>query len=179
MVLSLRTVHTHTHVRSHKFTMAVLRACVRRQVTLYPEIIIPPSFFFQVHHTTSFPEFHVDWMSPEEVSLHRENASSQIYRGISASLGFKKPTGYRLFRGYKELCQHAGKRAPLSFANFFMAHAKLLLQNVCTAACPQNIVVLLLLLIVVVASVVLACSALLMLRRKKCGGGSGGRAEQK
>ncbi|TRY71739.1 hypothetical protein TCAL_08151 [Tigriopus californicus] len=60
----------------------------------------------QVHHTTSFPEFHVDWMSPEEVYLHRENTSSQIYRGISASLGFKKPTGYRLFRGYKELCQH-------------------------------------------------------------------------
>ncbi len=63
----------------------------------------------QVHHTTSFPEFHVDWMSPEEVYLHRENAPSQLYRGISASLGFKKPQGYRLFRGYKELCQHTGE----------------------------------------------------------------------
>ena len=29
----------------------------------------------------SFPEFHVDWMSPEEVYLHRENTSSQLYRG--------------------------------------------------------------------------------------------------
>ncbi len=66
------------------------------------------SFLQQVHHTTSFPEFHVDWMSPEEVYLHRENTSSQIYRGISASLGFKKPTGYRLFRGYKDLAQHTG-----------------------------------------------------------------------
>ena len=63
----------------------------------------------QVHHTVNFPEFHVDWMSPEEVYLHRENAPSQIYRGISASLGFKKPSGNRLFRGYKELCQHNGK----------------------------------------------------------------------
>ena len=63
----------------------------------------------QVHHTVNFPEFHVDWMSPEEVYLHRENAPSQIYRGISASLGFKKPSGNRLFRGYKELCQHSGK----------------------------------------------------------------------
>ena len=62
-----------------------------------------------MHHTVNFPEFHVDWMSPEEVYLHRENAPSQIYRGISASLGFKKPSGNRLFRGYKELCQHNGK----------------------------------------------------------------------
>ena len=61
-----------------------------------------------MHHTVNFPEFHVDWMSPEEVYLHRENAPSQIYRGISASLGFKKPPGNRLFRGYKELCQHNG-----------------------------------------------------------------------
>ena len=67
----------------------------------------------QVHHTVNFPEFHVDWMSPEEVYLHRENAPSQIYRGISASLGFKKPSGNRLFRGYKELCQHNGKQRSL------------------------------------------------------------------
>ena len=41
----------------------------------------------------NFTEFHVDWMSPEEVYLHRENTSSQLYRGISASLGFRKPVG--------------------------------------------------------------------------------------
>ena len=40
-----------------------------------------------------FTEFHVDWMSPEEVYLHRESTSSQLYRGISASLGFRKPVG--------------------------------------------------------------------------------------
>ena len=32
-------------------------------------------------------------MSPEEVYLHRESTSSQLYRGISASLGFRKPVG--------------------------------------------------------------------------------------
>ena len=37
----------------------------------------------QIHHTMSFPDFHVDWMSPEEVYLHRENTSSQLYRGNS------------------------------------------------------------------------------------------------
>ena len=35
----------------------------------------------------------MDWMSPEEVYLHRESTSSQLYRGISASLGFRKPVG--------------------------------------------------------------------------------------
>ncbi len=75
------------------------------------------SLLQQVHHTTSFPEFHVDWMSPEEVYLHRENTSSQIYRGISASLGFKKPTGYRLFRGYKDLAQHTGDKALKIYCN--------------------------------------------------------------
>jgi hypothetical protein len=55
-------------------------------------------FLLQIHHTINFPEFHIDWMSPEEVYMHRENASSQLYRGITASLGFKKPLGQRLFR---------------------------------------------------------------------------------
>jgi len=41
--------------------------------------------------------------------MHRENTSSQIYRGISASLGFKKPQGTRLFRGFKEICRHSGE----------------------------------------------------------------------
>ncbi len=63
----------------------------------------------QVHHTMNFTEFHVDWMSPEEVYLHRENTSSQLYRGLSASLGFRKPVGERLFRGYRELCQHTDR----------------------------------------------------------------------
>nr|XP_040565528.1 phospholipase DDHD1-like [Lepeophtheirus salmonis] len=72
----------------------------------------------QVHHTINFPEFHVDWLSPEEVYLHRENASSQIYRGISASLGFKKPTGTRLFRGYRELSSHSDKLADISHIVF-------------------------------------------------------------
>ena len=49
----------------------------------------------------NFTEFHVDWMSPEEVYLHRENTSSQLYRGISASLGFRKPVGK-----YKYLIRH-------------------------------------------------------------------------
>ena len=39
----------------------------------------------------------MDWMSPEEVYLHRESTSSQLYRGISASLGFRKPVGKLLY----------------------------------------------------------------------------------
>jgi hypothetical protein len=69
---------------------------------------------FQIHHTINFPEFHIDWMSPEEVYMHRENASSQIYRGITASLGFKKPLGQRLFRGYREICQHTDRLADIT-----------------------------------------------------------------
>jgi phospholipase DDHD1 len=66
----------------------------------------------------SFPEFHVDWMSPEEVYLHRETTSSQLYRGLSASLGFRKPVGERLFRGYKELCAHTDRLADISHIVF-------------------------------------------------------------
>lgn len=66
----------------------------------------------------NFPEFHVDWISPEEVYLHRETASSQLYRGLSASLGFKKPVGERLFRGYRELCQHTDRLADISHIVF-------------------------------------------------------------
>ncbi len=83
--------------------------------------------FLQIHHTVSFPEFHVDWMSPEEVYLHRENTSSQIYRGISASLGFKKPSGHRLFRGYRELCQHSGMYARSRVASAWLSFICLLL----------------------------------------------------
>jgi hypothetical protein len=53
-------------------------------------------------------------MSPEEVYMHRENTSSQIYRGITASLGFKKPMGQRLFRGYREVCQHTDRLADIT-----------------------------------------------------------------
>lgn len=49
----------------------------------------------------NFTEFHVDWMSPEEVYLHRENTSEKLYRGISASLGFRKPVGKSLLTKLK------------------------------------------------------------------------------
>ncbi len=77
---------------------------------------------FQIHHTISFTEFHIDWMSPEEVYMHRENTSSQIYRGITASLGFKKPLGQRLFRGYREVCQHTDRLADIKHLVRYLKH---------------------------------------------------------
>ena len=38
--------------------------------------------------------------------------------GISASLGFKKPVGERLFRGYKELCAHTDRLADITHVIF-------------------------------------------------------------
>ena len=41
-----------------------------------------------------------------------------FFLGLSASLGFKKPVGERLFRGYKELCAHTDRLAEISHVIF-------------------------------------------------------------
>ena len=91
-------------LRKHHKTFFTKYVCIRLHLVV----------LFQIHHTISFTEFHIDWMSPEEVYMHRENTSSQIYRGITASLGFKKPLGQRLFRGYREVCQHTDRLADIT-----------------------------------------------------------------
>ncbi|XP_059482116.1 phospholipase DDHD1-like isoform X1 [Neocloeon triangulifer] len=55
----------------------------------------------EVWHTEQLPDFHVDWHSPKDVFLHNETAPSKLMRSVTQKLGFQKPTGYRLIRGYK------------------------------------------------------------------------------
>ncbi|CAB3360157.1 Hypothetical predicted protein [Cloeon dipterum] len=55
----------------------------------------------EVWHTEQLPEFHVDWHSPKDVFLHNETAPSKLMRSVTQKLGFQKPTGCRLMRGYK------------------------------------------------------------------------------
>merc|ERR1719384_361424 len=73
----------------------------------------------QIQHTMSFPgEYRVEWMSPEETYMHLENTGSKIYRGLVETVGMKKSAGYRIFRGYKELCNAADRLPDVTHAVF-------------------------------------------------------------
>ncbi|KAK6633658.1 hypothetical protein RUM44_004265 [Polyplax serrata] len=54
-----------------------------------------------VMHTEAFPDFIIEWISPNQIYLYSENTPSKVVRTVSTRLGFRKSTGYRLFRGYK------------------------------------------------------------------------------
>ncbi|XP_026466349.1 phospholipase DDHD1-like isoform X2 [Ctenocephalides felis] len=54
-----------------------------------------------VIHTAHFTDFHIAWLSPDEIYLYSENAPSKIVRSVTHRLGFQKSTGYRIKRGYR------------------------------------------------------------------------------
>jgi len=75
-----------------------------------------------VQHTMQFPgEYRVEWMSPEETYMHLDSAGSKIYRGLVESVGMKKSAGYRIFRGFKEVC-NAAERLPDVSHVVFVVH---------------------------------------------------------
>ena len=63
-------------------------------------------------------------LAENSLSFRTVKQQKQIYShfflhiGISASLGFKKPVGERLFRGYKELCAHTDRLADITHVIF-------------------------------------------------------------
>lgn len=43
-----------------------------------------------VMHTETFPEFTVEWFSPNQIYLYSENKPSKIVRSVTTRLGFSK-----------------------------------------------------------------------------------------
>jgi len=97
------------------------RTSSRREIQIQHSIHLPPAENIKIQHTMSFPgEYRVEWMSPEETYMHLESAGSKIYRGLVESVGMKKSAGYRIFRGYKEVCNAADRLPDVTHAVFIV-----------------------------------------------------------
>ncbi|KAL1137611.1 hypothetical protein AAG570_009307 [Ranatra chinensis] len=74
----------------------------------------------KILHSEVFPDFHVDWYSPDEVYLYSQATPSKIVRSFTQKLGgyFHKSTGSRLLRGYKEAATDNDKPLDISHLVF-------------------------------------------------------------
>lgn len=58
-----------------------------------------------VMHTETFPEFTVEWFSPNQIYLYSENKPSKIVRSVTTRLGFSKCK----YKTYSSICNFLKK----------------------------------------------------------------------
>ncbi|XP_014242106.1 phospholipase DDHD1-like isoform X2 [Cimex lectularius] len=69
--------------------------------------------------TEVFSDCNIDWYSPTEVYLYKKAASTKIVRSFTQKLGyFKKSTGSKIIRGYKNLAKDDDKHKDITHLVF-------------------------------------------------------------